>query len=140
MTGDGAAWERTQMGSGAPWEPIAGYSRVVRVGPHVFVAGTTATDPDGHVVGVGDHEMQTRQTIQNIERALESVGARLTDVVRTRIYVVDILRWEAVARVHGEVFGDIRPVTAMVQVSRLIAPEMLVEIEADAILTPQTEE
>ncbi len=133
-------WTRTQKGSGAPWEPIAGYSRVVRVGPHVLVAGTTATDADGNVVGVGDPYVQTKQTIQNVEKALASVGARLTDVVRTRMYVVDILRWEAVARAHGEVFGEIRPVTAMVEVSRLIAPEMLVEIEADAILSAQTEE
>lgn len=128
------------MGSGAPWEPIAGYSRVVRVGPHVFVAGTTATDADGEIVGVGDPYAQTMQTIRNIEKALASVGAHLDEVVRTRIYVVDISRWEAVARAHGEVFGTIRPVTAMVEVSRLISSEMLVEIEADAIVMHQKEE
>ena len=121
-------------GSGAPWESVAGYSRVVRAGERVLVAGTTATMEDGAIAGLGDPGAQTRQAIENIAAALEKAGASLADVVRTRMYVVDIERWEDVARAHGEAFGAHPPVTTMVQVAALIDPRMLVEIEAEAIL------
>lgn len=126
--------KRTNHSSGSPWEPVVGYSRLVRVGEHVFVAGTTGIDAEGAVVGVDDAYAQTMQAIRNIERALAAAGASLRDVVRTRMYVTDIDRWQEVGRAHGECFGEIRPVTSMVEVNRLIDPQMLVEIEADAII------
>lgn len=124
--------ERINYSTGSKWEPIIGYSRAVRTGPFIYVSGTTASGPDGNIVGIDDPYAQTRQILANIRAALAAVGAGPQHVVRTRIYLTDISRWEDVGRAHGEVFGEIRPATAMVEVAKLISPEILVEIEADA--------
>ena len=126
--------DRVKYSSGTKWEPIVGYSRAIRVGKIVHVSGTTATDSEGKLVGIGDPGKQTAQALNNIRGALESVGSKLEDVVRTRIYVTDINRWEEVGKAHGAVFKGIRPTTSMIEVKKLISPEILVEIEAEAIL------